>query len=499
MPLDFGIHGFDFTRDLCGAIEAFTGHAVLRNPGAFRYRGMDLRPALERHLYVQCSNSAVLFGHYLALRCLPNMGLGAATGTALALPDALEAAVAAFFPGAGGMHTPPFSGHPSPARRARRLLGWLRSRLRPAHGTARVPASGPPILIHVVHAKFARYLLPVTANLSSGTYAYLAACDPELKPTLRQVGQPVVDSPQRGASVHGAFAPSHLFDLPHLMLQADQTLAALARLRPRTVAVVEGNAPLDAITAEACALLGIACYCVQQGWSPYLHNGFRRMAYTEMLVWGKRFAQLLASASPDQVFRVTGSHALQRPQDRDAPAATRRVFSFFLQAPCALLGKAAFDAFVDLIADVATAHPHISFVVREHPGYRLGAAAREALSSRSNLRFSDPARERLLEVLEQSELAASVFSTVLLEALALNVVPLVCSIGSMPRYSPDLASLGAAIEVHSIANARQAIDEIVADPERLLPMREKLPAVAAQFFAPGDAAQVIASILRVSD
>ena len=59
----------------------------------------------------------------------------------------------------------------------------------------------------------------------------------------------------------------------HILHEADVTLAALQALRPASVVVVEGNAPLDVVTAEACRVLGIPCFCVQQGWSPYVHTG----------------------------------------------------------------------------------------------------------------------------------------------------------------------------------------------------------------------------------
>jgi hypothetical protein len=77
----------------------------------------------------------------------------------------------------------------------------------------------------------------------------------------------------------------------------------------------------------------------------------------------------------------------------------------------------------------------------------------------------------------------------------LNVVPLICSIGSMKRYEPDLVSQGAAIEVESVSEARCVIDDVIANPERLSQLRKNLPKASLEFFKQGDAAQTIATRL----
>jgi len=489
MSIDFGNDGFDYTQDLCSAIERYTGAAAGRRAAAFRYRGMELRYAIERRLYIQAINSPSLFHVYLERQGRP------ATSAAMGLLTPLEADIAAFFPGAHAMVA-------AEARQsllykmAQRAYGWLRSR---RHATAAVgPTTTAPIgniLIHVGNAKFATYLHPVTQRLGQDHYAYLTCNDAQLARTLTQNGHRVFAWSEEVSSLHGVFSSPALADFVQLMHEADHVLAALRAARPAAVLVVEGNAPKDVITAEACRLLGIPCYCVQQGWSPYVHNGFRNMRYTEMFVWGKRFAELLTPFNPDQRFLTTGSHALQQGARQHVDLAQARVFSFFLQAPCALLGVKAFDAFVGLIVAVAKAHPAINFTVREHPGYRLPDDTRQQLNALHNVCFSIPGKELLPDLIRRSELVVSVFSTVLLEAMALHVPSLICSIGSMPRYAPDVASVGAAIEVSTISAARQVIDEVATNSVRLSEIRKNLTQIAQDFFKDGDAAQEIADRL----
>jgi hypothetical protein len=68
MPIDFGKLGYAYTRDLCTVIERYTSRETKLNRNAFYYRGMNLKYAVERHLYFQCINSAPLFSFYANLQ-----------------------------------------------------------------------------------------------------------------------------------------------------------------------------------------------------------------------------------------------------------------------------------------------------------------------------------------------------------------------------------------------------------------------------------------------
>ena len=59
----------------------------------------------------------------------------------------------------------------------------------------------------------------------------------------------------------------------------------------------------------------ISCLCIQQGWSPIVHNGFRNMSFSAMLTWGEGFAELLRPHNPAQRFVVTGSPVFDRRHD----------------------------------------------------------------------------------------------------------------------------------------------------------------------------------------
>ena len=491
MGIDFGQHGLVFTRELCSAIECYTASEVTLNSRAYVYRGMDLRYAVERWLYIQGINSESLFLHYLAK-------ISSDSAALLPTLNPLESDIAFFL-----CNQRSHSDHP-PRRIGRRLYQILRSVYcslrcwRPFIHFPQIPGHSRDILIHVHNSKFVDYLAPVARELHPDSYSYLVTNDVGLAEQLELRGLPVVGVLSAGnlSFRHHLFCSYALGRFLQLIHEADTAITAFSRLQPLCTLVVEGNAPIDIITSEASRILGIPCYCVQHGWSPFVHTGFRNMRFTEMFVWGKRFAELLLPYNPFQIFFVTGSHAMQAVDVYPARSNVDTI-SFFLQAPCALLGAKAYEQFVELIVDIAQYYSRLRVIVREHPGFPLPEESSQMLQSYPNVQFSIPAVEPLAEVINASDLVVSVFSTVLLEAMALNVVPLICSIGPMRAYKPAIASAGAAIEVHSLAEARSLIDEVIADPVRLQRIRRTISEVRHEFFSSQGAARAIAS--RLSD
>ena len=488
MPINFGDHGLAYTHDLCTAIEQYTAQEVNNNPEAFTYRGLQLRYAVERWLYIHCINSEALFCHYMANR------RGDRAHSNLPTLNGFESDVNLFFSSTRVLPKR------SLKRRVRWLLkitrrtwDWLKQRARHAR-KANSTVQRSEILIQTVNAKFAKYLEPILGVLAQGSYSFLITNDAKLGEQLSENGHQIITYYADRIDCQFIFSYA-LSEFTQLIHEADSLMVALREIKPACVLVVEGNAPGDAIISEVCRLQNIPCYCVQHGWSPYVHNGFRNMNFTEMFVWGPQFAELLRPHNPNQIFSVTGVHF----NDNNQSILSRErieTLSFFLQAPCALLGFEAYNGFVDLIIDVAQAHPGVKVIVRSHPDYPIPAELMSKLTACPNAYFSVPTTEPLADVIATSDLVISVFSTVLLEAMAMSVPPLICSIGAIKKYQPDIASSGGAIEVHSVAEARQAIDNFIAEPARLAEIRKCTQKISDTYFSKEDGAALIAKHLQ---
>ena len=50
-------YGYQYTIDICDAINLYTHKVCKEDSKGFIYRGSDLKYAVERSLYIQCINS----------------------------------------------------------------------------------------------------------------------------------------------------------------------------------------------------------------------------------------------------------------------------------------------------------------------------------------------------------------------------------------------------------------------------------------------------------
>jgi hypothetical protein len=281
---------------------------------------------------------------------------------------------------------------------------------------------------------------------------------------------------------------SALRSLPDLAAELDRFERVLERVRPDRVVVIEGNAPTDEVMNQACRRAGIPCICLQQGWSPIVHPGFRNMTYSTMAVWGQGFRDLLAPANPLQDFAVTGSHMLEAGAGQgDAELARelagRRAAGFFLQSTSPVIDPRHLDELRGLATRVAGELPDAAVVVREHPGSPLEQSARAELQRLPNVVWAPADRYGLRAVLGTVSATVSIYSTTLVESAALGVPPVVLGVTSMERYSPDLEALGAGVQARDAGQAFVAVRRLLTEPGAREPFRPGMDRVSQELFA----------------
>ncbi len=410
----------DFVESLVGEIESLTEGL---HWSATTYRGADLRHALARALYFRFVNDT----------------------------DARHA-----------------------FRKSRLGPGWLLKRFDPnrngdfrtalhnfvADSVARphFPSwSKDSVVFAVIHPKFVRYVRSIGYDRAS---VFFGGTNDELEKELVKSDITVAHSTRKPFR--------RLFDARLPVLQAfalqrelDTHLAFLTKQRPRVVVVVEGNSPFDEVMNQACKLAGIPCVCIQQGWSPIIHSGFRHLSFDRMLVWGEEFGRLLAPHSPRQRFVATGSHVVG-PAVEGAPVLKGEAISFFLQGRSPLIDDTVWDGFLGLARRVAYRLPNTSILVREHPSEPLDERARSTLQI-PNVNCVDPATLPLDEQLARSRIGVSLYSTTLFECVARGVVPVVVNPGLIRSFVPSLAVSGAGVEASSFPDAEAAIVQLSED------------------------------------
>lgn len=453
LQVPFGAHFLPQYLKLNEAIEQFTADMVAGDPNIFRGAGGNIRYLVERQMFFALFADKALFGYFVACQ------------TGAPLPDEDSLSVWA------RMVAPYFRGErrrvDAPDLRTR-ILRFLHRRYgRPLIHTEGLGRERPRVLFHVIHPKFVRYLEPI-ANKLEVPHAFLVVEHPEMFDALARLNLPRIHielTPESLAMAGGEveirgrkFNPA-FFDSWFIRLNAVRH--AFKMLRPDCVVVPEGNAAYNELINQSAKAMGVRSICVQQGWAPVIHPGFRNMNYGRMCVWGQKFADMLVPFNPRQRFVATGNHVIASvPQGK---VRERNAIAFFLQNGTHWMTEEAWQGMLDLIVWTATRFPSCEIRVREHPGAPLAPQDREYISASSNVRLMVPERFKLNEVFSGCRVAVAVNSTTILEAIASGVIPLILDVGGWGGYYPDVASEGAAVEVSGFPKAQTALERLVDD------------------------------------
>ena len=473
---------FEYRCALCQAIESWTDNAEANNPAAFKYRGANLKYAVECHLYYLFVNSEFLYSFFT--QCMHEK-----LPETIVFSTKLERDLALFL---CKKNLPPSRLKVHSLASLHRLRSWTEHwasyLLRQLHPSHELDTKESNIFIHVIHEKFVRYLQPITDCLPVPFNYLVYPSRKSLKPFLSQQGIPFIDYAGLGdlSTIHNPGKVLANF-LP-IIRYYDRLYASLSQLRPKCMLLVEGNSPQDEIINQVCLQLSIPVVCLQQGWSPIIHNGFRNMSYSKMLVWGKGFAELLQPYNPKQKFIVTGSHVIssELQVSQLSQAVDRKAISFFLQGPGdRLVTKKGWEELIELIEWVASEFKEVPILVREHPNAPLPRQKCIEILKYSNVRLVPPSDYSLVEVFSISRLSIAIFSTTILESIAAGVLPMVFNVTSMPALYPDIHAAGAGIEVKSLEEAKKTIHRLLTEADVYQQFEPNIKQFQAKYFYQG--------------
>jgi len=460
-------HGaYRFQLDLSDSIDAYIRELRSEQFRALSYRGADFGRAIALSLYFRLVNDAALRAAHAR----------ASAGESLSEdPDAIAVSTVAYWVlrqmlGRRLRLTP---------RRLRAYakqsltigVAHLRRRARPVPRNRRV-------LLLALSRRFFDYLMPVRQALGADA-AWLVPAGADWVAEAVATGDKVVPfGEEEGQKPEAPLTAALAAYWPELALRFDTFRRILEREAPGAVMMTEGNQPDDEILARAAETLGVRSICIQQGWSPVIHAGFRGMQYNDFCAWGPEFADLLQRENPNQHFAVTGSHRIE--PTPFLPGQDKRTIAFFLQNNSLMITPRAWREMLEFVHWTAVTWPDREVLVREHPASPMTAQEQAALMALPNIVLCPSAAMPLDAMLRRSGIAVAFFSTTLIEALAYDALPLIINITGAPNYVPDLAAMGVGIEVKDFDGARAAMARLCADQT---PERTRIPAILPRFFA----------------
>jgi hypothetical protein len=438
---------YRFQMALIEAIEAHVRALRWSRWGARRYRGADFGRVIAVELYFRLINDTLLraaFDRHEAGETLP------------AHPDDIPVSTVANWAFEHMRHSyrNPLTTRAGLKRYVRDVIGQMRE-FRPV----RVPetrSGNHGIAFVALSRRYYRYLRPIALRLGEPV-TWIVPAGAGFEDELKAHG----DRYELYGRTEQVSGPSHrpVDNWASTAQRYDAILEVLEHVRPAVAVVVEGNNADDELFACAAAICGARSICIQQGWSPVIHNGFRQMHFDLFCVWGEEFARMLKPYNKRQHFVVTGSHMIT-PLDHKVDADAKGI-SFFLQKDSLLISNAAWLAMLDLISWCARQWPERDILVREHPASPLNAEELSMIGKEPNIRLCRAQDVSLVEVLDRSAVSVAIFSTTLIEAAARHVVPLIVNVTGAPRYCPDLDALGVGMEVPDFEAAKVAMSSLL--------------------------------------
>ena len=381
-------------------------------PGVLRYKDVPLRGALERRVYQE----ALLDRGRLAALAQTSGDPGA---FAEWLPPRQSAAV--------------LSDSWECVKAYLRLIGAAFQR--PARQGS---GPGPEIVFHVLRPRFIDFFHPVIERL--GAHRCALYCEPgygveeaaaryglkvcvRAKERLhwRSLGHP----PWQMLSFYSVAVASLL-----------DARGALRRHQPRAVVFAEAASFPEEMLARAAQSLGIPTVRLQYGRAGLLSPGYYQMPYDKMLMWGEGFVRRLQGASPDCAYVVTGSPLMDRLAEHASSPASRffpgdgPIVTVVSQPECASISRHDYATLTAIVERVLGANPELRVLVRMHPADEAIDFDRLAEQWPARLRVTSAREFPLDAVIRASVLVVGLYSTVLSEAAAAGVLPVVVRLGA---------------------------------------------------------------------
>lgn len=205
----------------------------------------------------------------------------------------------------------------------------------------------------------------------------------------------------------------------------------LCVLKPSTIISFEGHSIVGQLSGELGKLMQIKTICIQHGYAPFYPTTFRNMNYSKFLTWGEYFSEGFKPYNPNGQFIAVGNHIIPNFDNKNKKV---KVVSFFVQVTKYFISQEYYENFIELILHTAKNNQNLKIVVREHPSNPIPKKYIDLLSLEENIEFMNNETHTVGEVLEQSDVAVSISSTTLIEALEMNVIPIYVNLPKLTMY-----------------------------------------------------------------
>lgn len=285
------------------------------------------------------------------------------------------------------------------------------------------------VIIYIYNNRQLNYLLPLINSLNR---PILLLCESDLDENIK-VNENVTAiemSYLTESKVYKDYSIEMLF--PDLYMYYNSFDLLIKLLNPEGIIVLEGCHFQEQILSIVAQKNGVKTIAVQQGWPSFIHTMFRNLPFQYYLTWGDNFSNEFKKYNPQTKFISTGYlYPILAKKDNS--------IGFFLQAPFFLSDTYYFGLMIELIKETAQKYSDLMILVREHPEYKLHVDIINDLNKYKNIRFVSDLP--LSEVFACTRIAVAHYSSIIMESIVHNCIPLVFDPTVHSHYTPNIEKL----------------------------------------------------------
>ena len=486
--IDFQGNGFKYSVDICNAIENYTQSILNKDEKGFNYRGINMRYSIERCIYIKCINSRSLFLNYKKYCLRQNSKIN--------LPNLspIEKDILYFL--INKKISSQYSNKNTKRVFFKKLIQFLRNIIKNIKTIfkGKIKNKQSKIIISINHIKFLNILKPILSSLPKDSFIIEAGNDEIIWKQIKKRNYKVINFKSYYSNYNHLISSNHMIEFLELFNIVDDLIFILQCIKPKSILVIEGVAPKDILISEVAKSMNISTFCIQHGYPPFIDTGFRNMNFSKFLAWGVGTRKLLQKYNPKQNFVIVGNPSLKNKKNTK-PIKKKFKVGFFLQGECALLDKEEIQVFYNLILFSIKKYKNINFIIREHPSSKINQSFKNEILKFKNALISYPEENSISRDLESIDISVSVFSSVIMESIALEVVPLICSFGTLPKYIPEIAKEGAAIEVFNLTDAKKELNKLLKNKKYLNDFKKCICKVKSNYFSDKNTIKMIKDII----
>ncbi|MBO8219526.1 hypothetical protein [Prochlorococcus marinus] len=488
--IDFKGNGFQYSVDICNSIENYTQSILNKDKNAFNYRDINMRYSIERCIYIKCINSKSLFLNYEKYYLRKN------SKTNLPNLSPIEKDILYFILNKN-ISNQYLKKNIKRVVLKKSIQFWRNTiqNLRKILLKRKIKNKRSKIIISINHIKFLSILKPILSALPKDSFIIEAGNDEIFWEQIKKRNYKVIDFKSYYSNYNHLNSSNYMVEFLELFNIVDDLIFILKRIKPKSILVIEGVAPKDILISEVAKSMNISTFCVQHGYPPFIDTGFRNMQFSKFLAWGTGTSKLLQKYNPKQEFMIVGNHSLKTKNNYKVISKKKFKVGFFLQGECALLDKKEIRVFYKLILFSIKKYKNIDFIIREHPSSKINKNFKNEISKFKNVIISYPEENSISNDLESIDIAVSVFSSVIMESIALNVVPLICSFGTLPKYIPEIAKQGAAVEVFNLNDAKKELEKLLNNKKYLKEFKKSICKIKSDYFSDKNTIKIIKDII----